>query len=486
MNKLVRIGLVLLLFLGSAPLIYAQTDSTDRSVAKSSFNPTNPAEPDSGFSDDDDDEDEEEEVIVYYKVTISSNPSSAGTVPRGGEFTSGSSKYVYTSLKNSKYKFSHWTLNGEFYSNNLSFYYKVGTEDANFVAHYKFVPSSPVEPDPMPEEPEPEIVEKKISPLYLTTNIEEACSFNQSSGNEYEEDAWVSVEAFVKKGYEFKGWYNGTTLISSSTRLNYQMPGEPTTLIAYVEKKVYNPSNPSEPEGAQGDVAVGSYNLIYVVDGEVYETLLVKFGTSITPFAPLHKEGYTFSGWSEIPETMPDYDVVVTGSFTVNSYTITYIVDGEEYKSVVYNYGENVLVEESPTKEGYTFSGWSEAPETMPAEDVVIYGTFKVNQYTIIYMVDGEVFATETIDYGADITLPEIPEKEGYAFAWVDEIPEAMPAKDITIYGVYTEITNIEDVAVEGDVLYIYTLDGQRISKLRQGINILWMKDGSTRKVLVK
>jgi hypothetical protein len=183
---------------------------------------------------------------------------------------------------------------------------------------------------------------------------------------------------------------------------------------------------------------------------------------------------------------MPDYDVVVTGSFTVNSYTITYIVDGEEYKSVVYNYGENVLVEESPTKEGYTFSGWSEAPETMPAEDVVIYGTFKVNQYTIIYMVDGEVFATETIDYGADITLPEIPEKEGYAFAWVDEIPEAMPAKDITIYGVYTEITNIEDVAVEGDVLYIYTLDGQRISKLRQGINILWMKDGSTRKVLVK
>ena len=28
------------------------------------------------------------------------------------------------------------------------------------------------------------------------------------------------------------------------------------------------------------------------------------------------KEGYTFSGWSKIPETMPAHDVIITGSFT--------------------------------------------------------------------------------------------------------------------------------------------------------------------------
>ena len=449
MNRWLKIGLVLLLFLGSVPLIYAQTTHAERTAAKSSFNPTNPAEPDNGIGDNNEDE-KEEEVIVYYEVTVSSNPSLVGNVPSGGQFTSGSSKYVYTSSKNSKYEFSHWTLNGEFYSNSLSFIYKVGTENVDFVAHYKFVPSSPVEPNPMPEEPE--MPEKKISPLYLVTNIEGACSFNQSSGNEYEENVRVDVEAFVAKGYEFKGWYNGTTLISSSTRLNYQMPGEVTTLIAYVEKKVYNPGNPSEPEGSQENVAVGSYNLIYMVDGEEFGTMLVKFGTPITPFSPLHKEGYTFSGWSEIPATMPDYDVVVTGSFSVNSYTITYILDGEEYKSVVYKYGENVLVEDSPVKEGHTFNGWSEFPATMPAKDVTISGSFTVNTYTITYVVDGELYKTENYAYGSAIAVAESPVKEGYTFSGWSEVPETMPAKDVTVIGGFTVNNYTVTYIVDGEV----------------------------------
>ena len=440
MNRLVRFGLVLLLFLGSAPLIYAQTTRTDKATTRSSFNPTNPAEPDV----------EIEEVIVYYKVKISANPSTVAYVSSGGEFTSGSRKHINTSSRNSKYVFSHWTLNGEYYSEESSFYYTIEDFDADFVAHYKFVPSSPVEPNPLPE--------IKVSPLYLVTNIEGACSFNQSSGNEYEENVRVDVEAFVAKGYEFKGWYNGTTLISSSTRLNYQMPGEVTTLIAYVEKKVYNPGNPSEPEGSQENVAVGSYNLIYMVDGEEYGTMLVKFGTPITPFSPLHKEGYTFSGWSEIPETMPDYDVVVTGSFSVNSYTITYIVDGEEYKSVVYNYGENVLVEDSPVKEGHTFSGWSEFPATMPAKDITINGSFTVNNYTITYMVDGELYKTEKYAYGSAIAIAESPVKEGYTFSGWSEVPETMPAKDIIISGSFTVNNYTITYIVDGEVYKIESI----------------------------
>ena len=51
------------------------------------------------------------------------------------------------------------------------------------------------------------------------------------------------------------------------------------------------------------------------------------------------KEGYTFSGWSEIPETMPAQDVTVTGSFTINKYKLTYMVDGAEYKSYEIEFG---------------------------------------------------------------------------------------------------------------------------------------------------
>mgnify|MGYP002517262488 CR=1 FL=1 len=38
-----------------------------------------------------------------------------------------------------------------------------------------------------------------------------------------------------------------------------------------------------------------------------------------------------------------------------------------------------IVALENPVKEGYTFSGWSEVPATMPAEAVNIYGTWNVN-----------------------------------------------------------------------------------------------------------
>ena len=93
--------------MGSTPIIYAQALRPVKRAAKAPFNPQNPAEPDNGYV----------EPIVYYKITISASPSSAANVASGGEFTGGTKKYVYTSLRDSKYKFSHWTLNGEYYSN---------------------------------------------------------------------------------------------------------------------------------------------------------------------------------------------------------------------------------------------------------------------------------------------------------------------------------------------------------------------------------
>ena len=69
---------------------------------------------------------------------------------------------------------------------------------------------------------------------------------------------------------------------------------------------------------------------------------------------------------------------------------MTYTVDGEEYKTYEVEYGATITPEAAPTKEGYTFSGWSEVPKTMPAKDVTVTGTFTVNKYKLTYMVDGE------------------------------------------------------------------------------------------------
>ena len=57
------------------------------------------------------------------------------------------------------------------------------------------------------------------------------------------------------------------------------------------------------------------YKLKYIVDGQEYQTEEVTETTPLTPADEPTKEGYTFGGWSEAPETMPDHDVVITGRF---------------------------------------------------------------------------------------------------------------------------------------------------------------------------
>lgn len=79
---------------------------------------------------------------------------------------------------------------------------------------------------------------------------------------------------------------------------------------------VYKSTYPWRSFGSIVKIDMPKHTLTYMVDGEVYKTYSIEGGETITPEPAPIKEGYTFSGWSEIPETMPDHDVVVYASFT--------------------------------------------------------------------------------------------------------------------------------------------------------------------------
>ena len=204
---------------------------------------------------------------------------------------------------------------------------------------------------------------------------------------------------------------------------------------------------------------VNSYIITYIVDGNVYKTDTIAYGTELTPEPIPTKEGYAFSGWSYIPPTMPAGNIVVMGSFTINSYTLTYMVDGEEYKTSTLVYGSEIIPEEEPTKEGYTFSGWSEIPETMPAGDVVITGSFTVNSYTLLYIIDGEEYKTSSVAYGITITPEAEPTKEGYTFSGWSEIPETMPAEDVTVTGSFIINQYLLTYVIDGEEYKSYEID---------------------------
>ncbi len=194
---------------------------------------------------------------------------------------------------------------------------------------------------------------------------------------------------------------------------------------------------PANDVEVTGSFSINSYILTYKVDGAVYKKDTLAYSTAITPLAAPSREGYTFSGWSEIPEAMPANDVEVTGSFSINSYILTYKVDGTVYKKDTLAYSTAITPLAAPSKEGYTFSGWSQIPETMPANDVEITGTFSVNSYILTYKVDGEVYKKDTLAYSTAITPLAAPSREGYTFSGWSQIPENMPASDVEITGTF-------------------------------------------------
>ena len=215
----------------------------------------------------------------------------------------------------------------------------------------------------------------------------------------------------------------------------------------------------------------------YYIDEELYAVDSVKHGDTIIPRVEPQKENYEFSGWSYIPKTMPAEDVMVTGTFTANTYTITYMVDEEIFAIDTIAYGDTIVPIAEPTKEGYTFSGWSEIPETMPAENIVIDGYFSVNYYAINYIVDNEPFATDSVAYGDTIILRDKPQKEDYKFSGWSEAPETMPAHDIEVYGNFFIFTTVTDVQVdpeqsqkviEDNQLFIILSNGKKYNVMGQ------------------
>ena len=161
------------------------------------------------------------------------------------------------------------------------------------------------------------------------------------------------------------------------------------------------------------------------------------YGTPIT--APtLTRKGYTFKGWDkEIPETMPAENITVKAQWKINQYTIAFDTNGgSEIAPITQDYGTKIIAPADPTRKGYTFKGWDkEIPETMPADNITVKAQWEINQYTITFDTNGgSDIAPITQAYGTEITAPDNPTRKGYTFrGWDKEIPKTMPAENITV-----------------------------------------------------
>lgn len=153
-----------------------------------------------------------------------------------------------------------------------------------------------------------------------------------------------------------------------------------------------------------------------MLDGEVYKSYQVEAGSPVSPEPAPVKEGYTFSGWDDVPATMPDHDVTVSGSFSLNSYNAVFRIGEEFVESLSFEFGQKVVAPEAPAKEGYSFDGWQNVPDVMPAHDIEVVGSYTVNQYKLTYMVDGVLYKELSLDFGAPVVPEAAPERMATLF----------------------------------------------------------------------
>lgn len=177
------------------------------------------------------------------------------------------------------------------------------------------------------------------------------------------------------------------------------------------------------------------YTVKFVADGITRYETKVKYGEKVdAPNAPEVK-GKTFERWDGTAEYVTE-NVTITAIYKLNSYTIKFILNnGEDDVVLTQDYG-TAITAPTPEMTGYTFDGWDKTvPETMPANDVTITAQWKINKYTITFVLgNGKDNVVLTQDYGTAITAP-VPEAtaEQSFDGWDKTVPKTMPAEDVTI-----------------------------------------------------
>ena len=200
--------------------------------------------------------------------------------------------------------------------------------------------------------------------------------------------------------------------------------------------------------------------------------------------------GLVFDKWSaEVPATMPAKNIVVSAVFKAAAYTVTYL-DAEGNVFVSYSVAFDAVVPvptEAPEKEFYTFTGWADVPATMPNHDVTILPVFEPikvqlvaapGSTTVIDRENGYIYGLEEmltakildddyLDYEGDGTLVIKPAPTGTNRYGTGAVVELYDNADGSLVETYTiivfgdlngdSVVNGLDVSIADDEAFYIT-----------------------------
>ena len=138
----------------------------------------------------------------------------------------------------------------------------------------------------------------------------------------------------TREGYTFMGW---------NPAIPATMPAEDLTITA--------------------QWTANRYTISFNTDGgSAVAPITQDYGTAVAAPADPTREGYTFTGWDKtIPATMPAGDMTITAQWTLDRYTISYNLNNGTATGNPdsYTVESDAITLNTPTRPGYTFTGWS-------------------------------------------------------------------------------------------------------------------------------
>ncbi len=263
-----------------------------------------------------------------YTVSVSANPTNAGTVSGGGTFQQGQSCTVTATPANG-YTFVRWTENGTQVSTNASYTFTV-TGNRTLVAHFQ------------------------QQTYTITATAVPSNGGSVSGGGTYTYGQSCTLTATAEAGYTFTNWTKNGAQVSTNPTYTFTVT-ESAEYVAHFNIMTFTINVSANPSYGGTVTGEGTYD----------------FGQSCTITATPN-EGYDFLNWSEngtIISTNPSYNFAVMGNhnfvanFSLQTIEITATVDPAEGGTAIgegtYNYGDEVTISVE-TNEDWAFRNWTE------------------------------------------------------------------------------------------------------------------------------
>ena len=201
--------------------------------------------------------------------------------------------------------------------------------------------------------------------IYAKWNVDRySINYNLNGGNidnpktSYTVEENIILQTPTRKGYIFNGWTEGNSIPKGS-----------------IGNKTFT-----------ANWSVNRYSINYNLNGGEIDNPKTSYTVeeNITLKTPT-KIGHTFTGWTggnNIPKGSTG-NKTFTANWSVNSYTVTYLVDGNVWQSKKINYGDKIPTDKPTTDNWHHFYGWNNYQNTMPNYDVTLTGTIDFTKCSI-------------------------------------------------------------------------------------------------------